>query len=1041
MDIKQFISILNSALSPDSTIIKKSEAMIEEMSNSSGFYIYLAQILLNSEFDLYLRQLSGVILKKYIKTKWNETFNQKPIISDKDKSILRENLPRGLVDKSTKIMTTVSLVISEISSFDFPENWPNLLSGLLDLFTKSEPNSVAAYGSIKCLSLVAEHFNDTQISIVFPQLVPFMNKINKNMNYPSNIREKGLIVNYWLYQLLLLKFDDEKEICLKLLNLVLPESMEILLMIIKTSSEKTSRGLKKESFKILEVLVKNIPKEIKKYSKEILTCVFESMIEEYKLYYQYNIIESKEEEDNFDEELGESLKLNNLIIQQLELIATIIGTSIFKSLIQPNCERIIQISILYSQFTKEEEEIWEDDPNTFISQNDEESLALTVRLLSQEIIQEIIEIYDGSYQFVFKHLISNFKECEEKKKKKEKDWWKLRECSLFCLGSISKVISNNINIEGLIKIIIEKDLSNDQSNDYLKSTCIWFLSKFIENQNQNLKEIYLKISTIYLDEKYSIPIRINSCRCLSRVFSKIPSNIIEPFLFKIFNGISKLFDITNEDTIHIIIESLDILISKHPNSLKYSNNNFLINLLKTLQLYSKDQLIKIDILYVFESIVHIGSNKSGSSKSSGSGSGSINEIESIGLEIINPNLFKELIESIIPLITKVIQFHEQQELTLIDSCIELLGIIIDGFGQKRLNYILDILKISFIPLLNLLKYTQEDNLLQSGTETLRAIIHVSYEILPKLNFNNSNALQLILEFISKMLSTSSDSACVYLSSLVIELIKKFNTILKDILPNILRVILERLYKSKNITLNRTFIILFSTLIISDTNNSLSFLSNFKINQISSLEILCKNWIQLHGMMITNYHLKISSIAFIKLILSNDSNLSFNIEIERIIQKNQSKRITRSNTQKIIEKVPFVVKIFQLLVSTLLRIIEDSKNKISFYSNDGNDDDDDDDEYESDDDQFEFNNGVGGGVSDFKFDDELRSIFQEAEDSDEDEDGFTDPYAKDDEIYHLDLQTSLKDGIIEIFQKQKSLVELSLTILNEKEKKLLQDILK
>jgi hypothetical protein len=86
-----------------------------------------------------------------------------------------------------------SLVISEISSFDFPEQWPNLckkltfnsstkVTGLMELFTKSEPSSLQAYGSIKCLSLVAEHFNDTQLTIVFPNLVPYMNKVNKNLN-------------------------------------------------------------------------------------------------------------------------------------------------------------------------------------------------------------------------------------------------------------------------------------------------------------------------------------------------------------------------------------------------------------------------------------------------------------------------------------------------------------------------------------------------------------------------------------------------------------------------------------------------------------------------------------------------------------------------------------------------------------------------------------------------------------------------------------------------------------------------------------------
>jgi hypothetical protein len=77
---------------------------------------------------------------------------------------------------------------------------------------------------------------------------------------------------------------------------------------------------------------------------------------------------------------------------------------------------------------------------------------------------------------------------------------------------------------------------------------------------------------------------------------------------------------------------------------------------------------------------------------------------------------------------------------------------------------------------------------------------------------------------------------------------------------------------------------------------LDFLYNFKINNVSSLEIVGKNWISVHGLMIINYHTKISSIALIRLILSNDSRLSFNVEIERIVSKVQSKRVTRSNSK-------------------------------------------------------------------------------------------------------------------------------------------------
>jgi hypothetical protein len=43
MDIKQFNSILNAVLSPDSMVIRKGEEMIEEMSNSSKFYVYLGE--------------------------------------------------------------------------------------------------------------------------------------------------------------------------------------------------------------------------------------------------------------------------------------------------------------------------------------------------------------------------------------------------------------------------------------------------------------------------------------------------------------------------------------------------------------------------------------------------------------------------------------------------------------------------------------------------------------------------------------------------------------------------------------------------------------------------------------------------------------------------------------------------------------------------------------------------------------------------------------------------------------------------------------
>lgn len=61
--------------------------------------------------------------------------------------------------------------MGEIASFDFPEEWPNLVTNLLHMFDKSDPKSVTASSSLKCLLMVSEHFHSAQIQQVFPNLV------------------------------------------------------------------------------------------------------------------------------------------------------------------------------------------------------------------------------------------------------------------------------------------------------------------------------------------------------------------------------------------------------------------------------------------------------------------------------------------------------------------------------------------------------------------------------------------------------------------------------------------------------------------------------------------------------------------------------------------------------------------------------------------------------------------------------------------------------------------------------------------------------
>ena len=79
------------------------------------------------------------------------------------------------------------MIIGEIASHDFPENWPDLLETLLNLFQSAQPTNSQAFGALKCMSIVAEHFADNQLFSLFPKLFPYVMNVAKN----ANVRAKG----------------------------------------------------------------------------------------------------------------------------------------------------------------------------------------------------------------------------------------------------------------------------------------------------------------------------------------------------------------------------------------------------------------------------------------------------------------------------------------------------------------------------------------------------------------------------------------------------------------------------------------------------------------------------------------------------------------------------------------------------------------------------------------------------------------------------------------------------------------------------------
>lgn len=295
VDIAIVFNTLGQVLSPNDALRRQAENALEQLSHQPGFALSLATITTseNDSIPLHMRQLAGILLKKHVKKYWN-TVNDpsKIVISPQEKQVLKENLPKTLGSKSSKISTTVAMIIAEIASFDFPEQWSDLLSVLIQQFENAKTNKHLAYGSLKCLSLVAEHFGDRQVEVLFPNLFPYVMNIANNQYFSANIRAKALIIASELINLLgMLKMEFE-EGSITMIKSTIPETLRIVLPIISQPSKSVDEdcSLKMASVKVIMSIIKYFSKELTgEYFNQILQSFMSSLISEYSTYVKYLI--------------------------------------------------------------------------------------------------------------------------------------------------------------------------------------------------------------------------------------------------------------------------------------------------------------------------------------------------------------------------------------------------------------------------------------------------------------------------------------------------------------------------------------------------------------------------------------------------------------------------------------------------------------------------------------------------------------------------------------------------------------------------------
>ena len=133
--VQHLLSLLDASLSPDAGRRQAAEAALNQAAAAPGFGVALVAVLLaaGGEVPLGLRQLAATVLKKLVREHWTEEspHYKGPPVAPEEREAIKEQLPAGLGDESSKVRTAAAMAVAGIAKWDCPQAWPGLIPGLV----------------------------------------------------------------------------------------------------------------------------------------------------------------------------------------------------------------------------------------------------------------------------------------------------------------------------------------------------------------------------------------------------------------------------------------------------------------------------------------------------------------------------------------------------------------------------------------------------------------------------------------------------------------------------------------------------------------------------------------------------------------------------------------------------------------------------------------------------------------------------------------------------------------------------------------------
>uniref|UniRef100_M4D7K5 Importin N-terminal domain-containing protein n=1 Tax=Brassica campestris TaxID=3711 RepID=M4D7K5_BRACM len=612
-DQQWLLGCLTASLDPNQNVRSFAETSLNQASLQPGFGSALCRVAANKDLSLGLRQISFSHKHRFfIKKHWreNEEDFEYPLVSSEEKALIRGLLLGSLDDSHRKICTAISMDISSIATYDWPEEWPELLPFLLKLI--SDQNNInGVHGALRCLALLSGDLDDKDVPALVPVLFPCLHAVvSSPQSYDKYMRGKALSIFYSCISVLGAMSGVYKTETTTLVTPLLEVWMNQFSLILEhpvQPDDPDDWSLRMEVLKCLNQFVQNFPFLMESELIAIMRPLWHTFESSLQVYLRSSVEGAEDSYDGRYDSDGEEKSLDTFVIQLFEFLSTIVSSRRLAKVLASNVRELVYQTVAFLQVTEQQVHTWSTDVNQFVADEDEGSFSC--RISGILLLEEVVNTFGREgINAVIDAAGKRFHESQNEKIAGSSSWWRIREAALYALASLADQLvdaedlgTDHTNLAKFIEQLIMEDTGTGYHEcPFLYARIFTAVAKFSSEINPGILEHFLNAAVRAINMDVPPPVKVGACRALLQLLPDMNRSVILPQIMNLFSSLTDLLHQASDETLILVLETLQQAIKAGHEASASIESIISPVILNVWVAHVSDPFISIDIIDVLE---------------------------------------------------------------------------------------------------------------------------------------------------------------------------------------------------------------------------------------------------------------------------------------------------------------------------------------------------------------------------------------------------------------------------------------------------------